>query len=206
MHPDRRRIGIEGGLLLAAAPFLLFPAVFWPGTLLALLLLAGLWLWPLPAAGERRRWVPASPFTLVLLLWSAAVGVGVWVTADADLTLPKATGLLLGLTVWRTVSWVGGRDARLRRGLVGGYVLLGLGFVGVGLFSAEWLVKVPALARLLPPRLLALPGAAVAGIQMNQLAATILLLLPLVVSRWLGGSPAAGGAAPGAPRGRWRWL
>lgn len=177
-RPLPRKLLLDTILLLAAAPFLLFPERFPAATSAALILVAVSW-----ALGWRQ--FPVTPFNGALLLWEAALLVGILVTADPDQTLPKATGLILGLAVWRLVSLAAGRNERTFRwaGLI--YLLLGLGFVLLGILGADWRAKVPALQQfidLLPGALVRLPGASDAGVQLNQLAGTILLVLPLTVA------------------------
>ena len=167
----------EGMLLLLAAPFLLFPTQSYIGACLALLLLAAVWLW-------RWRHFPPTPFNLTLLLWGVALLVGIAVTADPDQTLPKATGLILGLAVWRYAALYLSERRRLAWGWLA-FILLGLGFVALGAISANWYNKIPLLSvavAWLPANLLQLPGAPTAGVQLNQLAGTILLILPLLLS------------------------
>ena len=178
----QQRAWIEGGGLLLAAPFLLFPTIFWPGTFIALLFVALSWI-GLP--GRRQRaWIPLTPLNAALLLWSISVAVGILVSADPDLTLPKATGLILGLTMWRYITLMG-KSERLIRGMVVAYLILGLAFTIVGAASTNWVIKVPGLINWLPPKLLSLPESRAAGVQMNQLAATILLYLPLLLSLFI---------------------
>lgn len=168
---------VEGGVLLAAAPFLLFPTQIYMGTCLALVLLAAVWL-------LRARRFPVTPFNLALLLWSLALLVGMAVTADPAETLPKATGLILGLAVWRYAALYLAERRRLVWGWLA-YVLLSLGFVLLGVLSANWQSKVPLLGAVvarLPANLLQLPGAPAEGVQLNQLAGTLLLILPLLLS------------------------
>ena len=103
MGPSKRLepgVLIEMGLLLLATPFLLFPTVFPVGTGLALLSVGVIWLGVGCSTG---RFLPATPFNLALFFWLLAVLVGALVSADPELTLPKLTSLLLGMTVWRTL-------------------------------------------------------------------------------------------------------
>lgn len=168
---------VEAGVLLAAAPFLLFPTQIYMGTCLALVLLAVVWL-------LRARRFPVTPFNLTLLLWSLALLVGMAVTADPAETLPKATGLILGLAVWRYAALYLAERRRLVWGWLA-YVLLSLGFALLGVLSANWQSKVPLLGAVvarLPANLLQLPGAPAEGVQLNQLAGTLLLILPLLLS------------------------
>jgi putative inorganic carbon (HCO3(-)) transporter len=171
-------------LLLISAPFLLFPAQLPALTLVALLLLA---LWWLYRGLYRRRPLPVTPFNGALLLWSLALGVGIAVTAFPALTLPKATGLLLGLATWRFLAIVG-TDRRRLRWAVLAFLLAGVGVAALGVLSVRWSAKVPALQLLvdrLPPQLLSLPGAPEAGVNSNQLAGALLLYLPLPLAAFL---------------------
>ena len=174
-----KQIWYEGVLLAAAAPFLLFPEIVPWATAVSLLLITLIWLRPLPP----------NPLNLPMLLFVIMMGVGVAVTADPHLTLPKATGLILGLTTWRYLVCHIHEPVQLRNGLLllGG---LGIAFVGMGLLATDWMFKVPVIqeiAEWLPARLLVLPGAD-SGVHTNQLAATLLLFLPLLLSLVLGRS------------------
>lgn len=187
-----RRLGapflLEGLVLLVVTPFLLFPARFPNATILALLILAGSWLFAWWRTG---RPLPATPFNSALLLWSLALLVGILVTADPDLTLDKAAGLILGLAAWRFLA-TAVTDRRQLAWSVAAFLLLGLAFTAVGVMGAFWRFKVPLLETLLqqlPPRLLSLPGAPEEGVQMNQLGGTILIYLPLLVAAVAGWRP-----------------
>lgn len=166
----------EWGLLTVAAPLLLFPTVRPMATLVALVVLALFWL---ASALTRRPW-PGTPFNSALLLFGVASGVGVLVTAWPDLTLSKATGLLLGLALFRALASLRG-PAALRWG---GCVLAALvGAISAGgLLGAAFTSKIPllggAIARL-PARLLALPEGPEGGINPNQLAGALAFALPL---------------------------
>ncbi len=180
-----RVLVLEGAVLLVATPFLLFPEVFVPGTLAALLILAITW-----AVAWRR--FPVTPYNGALLLWTLMLGVAILVSADPDLSLPKATGLILGLAGWRGACLALDDARRLRWG---GwlYILLAGGFVLLGVLGADWRVKLPGMAGALawaPSAWLRLPGSPTEGVQLNQLAGTILLILPLSLSLALAGRPA----------------
>lgn len=172
----------ELGLVGVGGIFLLFPTVAPSLTLLVLLALPAVWLAQWLAA---RRPFPITPFNLPLLIWGVAIVGSIWVSADPDLTLPKATGLILGLAVWRLmVVWLD-RPGRIKIALTffaiaGGTALL------VGLFSADWhfeVAFVQKLLRVLPPRLITLPEAS-EGVHTNELAAIILFYSPLAVALW----------------------
>lgn len=169
---------LEWGLLLAAAPFLLFPTVRAEGTLAALAALALFWL---ASALGRRPW-PDTPFNTALLLFAAAIGVGVLVTAWPEVTLSKATGLVLGLGLFRAMAALRGRG-----GLRWGWLVLtglGLGIMAVGAVSAKFYTKIPIVAPLiarLPARLLTLPEGPEGGVSANQLAGVLAFYLPLAL-------------------------
>lgn len=175
-RPEHRQL-VECGLLLGVAPFLLFPTYRPALTALALGLLLVSWLLP------GRSILPATPFTKPLLLWCVALLGAIAVTADPDLTLPKATGLILGLAVWRFMAVWLDSPGRVKLALIA-FGLVGGGFLLVGLFSANWQFEVAFVQKLfpaLPPRLITLPEAN-DGVHTNELAAVILFYLPLAAA------------------------
>lgn len=190
IHPPTRfalwSYWIEGGILTAVTPFLLFPTLNLNLTILALLLVALVWL--LPLLLRPWPWPPLSPFDPLILGWGFTLIVGILVTADPDLTLPKATGLILGLAVWRFMNRAifSFRLWTLALAIWGG---LGLGFVLLGALGATWMDKVPGLATMmsyLPERLLALPESPELGVHANQLAGTLLFFIPFLFSVCIG--------------------
>ncbi len=180
---------LEGIVLLLAVPWLLFPDISPLATAAALAALALMWLLALMLDRDR---LPRTPFNLAFLLWSLALAVGILVSADPSETLPKATGLLLGLAVWRytVIAVVSRRGVALAVGLL---LLICLGFSLTGVMNLRELPKIPVLTAANPFRGLALPGLDRLSTHPNQLAALITLFLPLVVSLLV------------APRPNWRW-
>lgn len=183
--------GGESIILLLCAPFLLFPTQLPLATTGALLLLLILWLHPL-LGRKKTTLLLASPINIALLLWGLTFLVSILVTADPLLTLSKTTGLLLGLTVWLFLL----RHARVRSVFtiaVWGFILLGIGLTLVGIFSANWLFKVAPIAALLEQlslQFIVFPESPTVGTHTNQLAATIIMFWPLLLSlligrRWL---------------------
>lgn len=182
--PTRRALWGELTILLLLAPPLTFPTFLPPLTLLALLAVIALWLWPLL---RRRPLLPVTPFNAALLLWALALFMGILVTADPDLTLSKATNLILGLTLWRTLV----RTVTNRRAFhvaTGVYLAAGLGLTLFGLLNADWQLKAPAqvpllreLTALLSTPNLSLAGAE-SGIHPNQVAGAITLFAPLLLA------------------------
>jgi len=182
---------LEGIVLLSAAPWLLFPELLPSATVMALLALALVWL--LALALDRAA-LPRTPFNLAFVLLGVALAVGILVSADPAETLPKATGVVLGLAVWRFVAIAVGRRRHVTLA-VGLLLFICLGFSLTGVLSLRDLPKIPALTAANPFRGLALPGLAQLSTHPNQLAALISFFLPLLVSLWF---------TPRRP-GRWLW-
>ena len=179
----------EPAFVLLAAPLLLFPAQRPAWTAGALGVLAVVWLLRWAALG---RPAVATPMDVALLVFALMIPVAVWVSPFPDLTLPKLTGLILGLAAFRAVTNAVRTPAEAWPA-VAVFLLLGLGFVLVGAAGAFWPNKIgllrPVLARL--PRLVHdLPGTEY-GVHPNELGGTVLFFLPvalaLVVGRRAGG-------------------
>lgn len=176
--------GIEFLLLGLAAPFLLFPSREPRATSAALALLAFFWLGSL---ARRRPW-PVTPFNGALLLFTVMIGVGIVVTIHPDLTLSKATGLILGVGLFRWSAGMRGRTRLLLALAI--FLLAALGVWGLGFLGAAWSPKVPGLEAWLdhlPKRVISLPGAPERGINANQLGGVMALLMPVPVALALRG-------------------
>jgi putative inorganic carbon (HCO3(-)) transporter len=185
-----RRLGdLEPWAAIVAAPVLLFPAFRPAWTAGALALVVGMWLvrwagWGRPGA--------RTPLDGPLLLLAVMVPVAVWASPLPEVTLPKLTGLVLGLAAFRATVNAG----RRRRGLqwaTAFFLIAGLGMALLGLVSSTWAGKWPALNPLLAtiPRLIqGLPGAE-GGINPNELGGTLVLFLPVALGAcWAqGGGP-----------------
>jgi putative inorganic carbon (HCO3(-)) transporter len=170
-------------VLLAAGP-LLFPVQrpLWTGVALGGLVVVWLLRWAAEGC-------PATPtaMDLSLLLFALMIPVAVWASPFPDLTLPKLTGLILGLAAFRaTVNAVRAPSDLWLAVTV--FLLLGLGFVFVGAAGAFWPNKIaafrPIVARL--PRLVHdLPGTEY-GVHPNELGGTILFFLPIALALVVG--------------------
>ncbi len=163
-------------VLLAAAPLLLFPTYRPAWTVAALIGLAAVWV--LRAAIRREAW-PASPANLALLVFCLAIPLAVWASAFPELTLPKLTGLILGLASLRALGFI----VRSRRRLELALALFGivaLGVWSVGLLGMR-LAPLQGLTARLPQALVALPGTPGEGINPNQLAGALVLVLPVML-------------------------
>ncbi|MEA3375250.1 MAG: O-antigen ligase family protein [Chloroflexota bacterium] len=177
----RRLTWFEWVAVAVAGPFLLFPSVRPVLTAAALVLLASVWLARWALRGE--PW-PLTPFNGALLLFALMIPVGIWASAMPEETLPKATGLILGLAVFRAV----GLTVRGRRtvGLAtAAFCLLGVAITAAGALSVNWSAKVAALGVVTErvPRLIeGLPSMPAGGVNPNQLAGTLALYVPLAAA------------------------
>lgn len=173
----RRHHSVIGLCLLgSAAPFLLFPTYLLCGTLIALLLVTIVFVMYRP--------VQQSSLHPPLLIFSAMIAVAILVSVDPDVTLSKSTGLLLGLGTFLVMQREIKSPTLFFRALL---ILLGLGlgFTFIGVFSTNWVPKVPLLIpllKLLPTNVVILPENATGGVQANQLAATIVLFWPSLLT------------------------
>ena len=142
----RSLVILEGIALLFAAPWLLFPDLVPVATAVVLGALAAIWLIGLAID---RTLLPRTPFNLAFLLLGLAVAVGSLVSADPAETLPKATGLILGLGAWRFLVIA----VRTRRHLAWAVALLlaicfGFSFAGIVVFGLISMPKIPFLTSL----------------------------------------------------------
>ncbi len=179
---------IEAVVVLLAAPFLFFPTLSWIATLLALIGLAVVWL--LPPLIRHQPGLPATPFTVSLIPWGLVLIVAIVVSADPSQTLPKATGILLGLATWRLiVNFADNRSTVILASW--GFVLLATGLTVIGSLGLTEIAKIPSLAPLSPTRLFSVADTFGLAIHPNQLAGLICLLLPLLVSLLFGWHPSS---------------
>ena len=176
---------LEPLVLAVAAPFLLFPTTRprWTAVMLALLAAFYLLRWIV----RREPW-PSTPFNGALLLLALVIPVAVWASALPDLTLPKLTGLILGLGAYRAIAF-SVHDRRSFLWGVAALALVGLAIWAVGFLGAGWGTKFawfgPIVSRL-PRALTVLPGAPDSGINPNQLAGALVLFLPLAAAGVVG--------------------
>ena len=176
---------LEPLVLVMAAPLLLFPTACPRWTAVALALLAAFYL--LRWIARREPW-PSSPFNGALLLLALVIPVAVWASALPDLTLPKLTGLILGLGAYRAIAF-SVHDRRSFLWGVAALALVGLAIWAVGFLGVGWGTKFawfgPIVSRL-PQALTMLPSAPDSGINPNQLAGALVLFLPLAAAGVVG--------------------
>jgi putative inorganic carbon (hco3(-)) transporter len=164
---------------LAALP-LWFPTLR-PGlTVFVLVLLAGVWL--LRWAVRREPW-PFTPLSGALLLFALTIPIGVWASAFPDVTLPKLTGLILGLAAFRALAYAV-HDRPTLAWALAVLALVGLAILAVGVLGVGWPEKFalfkPLVRRI--PKLLALTGAAASTINPNELGGALTLYVPLAAA------------------------
>ncbi len=180
-----RVAGLEWLAVTVAAPLLLFPTLRPLWTAAALGGLVALWLlrWLI----RREPW-PVTPFNGALLLFALMIPVAIWASAIPELTLPKATGLILALAVIRAIP-LAARDRRSLGLALVAFCLLGGAILAVGAVGTKWPTKVgflSSLAGFIPRLIPSLPGMPEVGIQANQIAGTLVLYLPLAVALMVG--------------------
>ena len=167
---------LEVVVLLLAAPLLLIPDYFPVATAAVLLALGIVWLFSVYIQP-----LPSTPFNLLLALWGLAIIIGILASADPQETLPKATGLILGLGAWRLIVMTA-NSRQAFYGLLGLTFLIVFGFSFIGIFGLQELSKIPTLTQLNPFSSDLLPGLEGRSVHPNQLAGLITLFLPLLVS------------------------
>ena len=183
---------LEPGVVILASPLLLFPTVRPSWTAAALGAVLAVWLLHWIGAGRPGA---RTPLDGSLLLFVVMIPVAVWASAFPDLTLPKLTGLILGLAAFRAIV-TGGRSPQSLDRATAVYLLLGLAMALVGLVGGFWTRKVPGLQSYLAhiPRLIeGLPGAEY-GVHPNELGGTLILFLPVSLAAGLGWSTGRRGA------------
>lgn len=168
---------IQLGWLVLLSPFLLFATIdrwWW------LLGLPAIWLASWLIRGFP---VPATPLNMSVGLITGMTVVSLLITPEMTLTLPKAAGLFLGLAILYAMVDI----SRQPKGIVfivGGLIALGVGVSILGLLGTQWLEKIGPLAAFtssLPRFISGLPGA-VEGFHPNEVAGTLLWIIPLTLA------------------------
>ncbi len=174
---------IEGGGVCIALPFLMFPTIMPMLTSFCLIGLCGVWI--LSTVVTKSPW-PETPFNGVMFILIIMTAVGASFSAFPDLTVSKASGLIIGFALWRFLTNAVIDNFRLRWALIG-FLVLCLGMTIVGSMASDWPAEVPILSKvfaLLPERVLDLPESASTK-HTNQLGGTILIYYPLVLSAFI---------------------
>ena len=179
--------GLELGAVVLVAPLLLFPTFRPVWTVGALVVLVVVWLLRWLGTGRPGA---ATPLDVSLLLLVLTIPIAVWASALPALTLPKLTGLILGVAAFRATVNAVDRPRKLSWA-VALYLVLGLCLAVLGLVGTHWYGKLQGLAPLLAPVLgripqlvRGLPGAE-AGINANELGGALVLFLPVSLAATL---------------------
>ncbi len=184
-------------VLLVVAPPLLFPS---PARTPALLAIPALWICRRVALGHL---LPRTPLDVPLVLMTLMVLVSLYATFDIAYSLPKITGMLLGLAVYYAVVQAAA-DRRSWALALGGFVLAGVGVAALGLLGTQWNPKFALfepILRWLPRRITGLPGAA-EGFHPNEVAGALLWVAPLACT--VAAAAILGSRSLGRTLGRWR--
>lgn len=173
---------MELGVLAVVAPLLLFPTAISPAAL-ALLLSTYAFRWATNKGSS--RFTPVDFPILGLLL---SLPASLWASTDLSMSLPKVYALLLSIGVFYTITRNVNSSTSSRNTVIS-ILLVGLAIALFGLVATGWVggkvaVLQPIYARLprLPLSLTSSQGTALAGIHPNELAGTLVLLLPLVAA------------------------
>jgi putative inorganic carbon (HCO3(-)) transporter len=163
-------------LLLLAAPFLLFPSVQrrW-----VLLLVPLLWLLSWLAT---KKPLPSTPLNLPLLVLLLMLLVSLYATYDIEVSLPKISGLILGVGMFYALIQAirSGRGIQLALIL---YFFMSMAISVVSFFGLRQVQKFTFLQPMidrLPQSLINLPGAE-GGFHPNEVAGTLLWILPIIL-------------------------
>ena len=165
-------------LLALTAPFLLFPS---PSRSLALFVVPGLWLLAWLAGREP---LPRTPLNAALLLVFFMVLVSLWATYDIVYSLPKISGMVLGIGIFFAVAREAGRPRGQLLSLLA-FLGIGLGIAALGVIGTSWASSKitflePILARL-PTLIQGLQGAET-GLHPNEVAGALIWVLPLMMT------------------------
>ncbi len=164
-------------LLVAAAPFMLFPSSWGSLALLVIpLILLISWL-------ARREPIPVTPLNGAILLLAVMVLVSLWVTYDMRVSLTPITTIMLGFASYFCLA----RYSRDAKGLKWAFiailftapVLAGLGLIGTRWASGK-IDAITGITQHFPVRIASLSQDS-QGFNPNIVAGTLLWILPLMI-------------------------
>jgi putative inorganic carbon (HCO3(-)) transporter len=170
-------VRFEPLILAVLALPLLFPT---PARSLALSGLPLLWIARRYASGH---FVERTPLDWAILLLLIMMLVSLYATFDLEFSLPKLTGLLLGIAVYYATVAATPSLPRINAALVA-LLAMGGGVAALGLIGTRWLFKLPMLSAItqrLPSFILGLPGAE-SGFHPNEVAGTLIWFIPLQIA------------------------
>jgi putative inorganic carbon (HCO3(-)) transporter len=157
------------------APLLLFPGRTYGLAVAGVPLIWGLrWL-------DQRHFIRRTPLDWSIFLLLFMVMVSFLVTFDPELSLPKITGVVLGVACYYAIIARLEQPQEIWLGIAF-LVAAGCGVALLSLLGTSWFDKIPLLgrgARLLPVAIRGLPGSPPDGFQPNQVAGALVWTLPL---------------------------
>ena len=168
-------------LVIMVAPLLLFPGG-WRS--FALLVLPLIWIGNRVFTG---RFVPRTPYDVMLLCLLTAVLISLYATYDIAVSLPKIAGILLGVSAFYAVVNAANTADHLRRMLPALFVLIAV-FSGLILVGTDWGRKVPVLQQIsagLPILVRGLPGAD-SGFHPAEVGGTLTWIVFLPMAAFIG--------------------
>jgi putative inorganic carbon (hco3(-)) transporter len=183
-------------LLALAAPFMIFPS---PKGSLAMLVVPALFLLHIFAlkGGQQKNspakqstifnqesFIPYSPLNGVILLIEIMMLISLWATFDIGYSLPKISGMVLGMGVFFAAV----REAERPRGWILSllaFLGIGLGIAALGVFGTSWFTSKITLFNSLTvrlPRFITGLQGAESGFHPNEVAGALIWVLPLMMA------------------------
>ncbi|MEM7534196.1 MAG: O-antigen ligase family protein [Chloroflexota bacterium] len=172
---------LECILLVGSVPILYLMDLSWM-TVVALAMLACTWVVRRVTIGV---WFQPTPVDLLLILFFVfLIPLSIWAsppTLRPIYTLPRAMILLWNGAAFSTIVTYGANHHRLRQLAISGLILIGVGLALVAPLGMNWLYKIgvlrPILSRI-PSVLVGIFQGAESGFHPNQVAGTLLYILP----------------------------
>jgi O-antigen ligase len=186
-HNDSTSLFVELGFLFGTAPVFLFAARF-PGWLLvcAFAALIGVWIWRKMRLGV---FFAATPIDIPLFfLFALLLPLSIWVsptTLRIPVSVPRALVLFWSFCLLATVTTYASRRYASFLLLTVLFILSGVALALVSLFGTQWLIKFEGMELLysrLPSPLVGLFSGAETGFHPNQVAGTLLYVLPMLIA------------------------
>ena len=139
--------------------------------------------------------IPLTPLNSAVLLMAIMVLVSEWATYDIAFSLPKISGMVLGLGVYYAVVRTGRRPRGWWLSLIV-FLLMGLGVAALGLLGTNWFASKisllnPVTSRL-PILITGLQGAE-SGFHPNEIAGALTWVLPVLLVLSFSPSPTGRG-------------
>lgn len=162
---------------------LLAPLLLFPGRTYGLAMAGVPLLWGLRRL-DQGHFVRRTPLDWSIFLLLLMVAVSAAISLDPALSLPKVTGVVLGVAAYYGLAarLEGPREIWLAAAFV---VAVGCGVATISLLGTNWFQKIPVLGPLaerLPVAIRGLPGSPPDGFHPNQVAGALIWMLPLLLA------------------------